>query len=223
MLQKSEKQLSQLQKQSSKMSFSLKKLVLLMVVVLSVSATSNAQLQYGVKASAGATCQSDMLEIAKNCDVRFSPGIGLLAKYQFTDAFALKSGLEYLQKGRSYDENGSSLTNKLQYLNLPVKAEFSAGEKAGFKNGQRIYFAVGPYLSYLLDAKGELNDVSFDLQSDTKDFDFGLSYEIGFDFPVFNTKTLQVGLNYDMGFIEVYKSEPDLHNKMASISLGLLF
>jgi hypothetical protein len=223
MLQKSEKQFTQLQKQSSKKSLHVRKLLLLVVVVLGISATSNAQLLYGVKANVGASCQSDMLEIAKNCDVRYSPTIGLVAKYQFTDAFSLKSGLEYLQKGRSYDENGSSLTNKLQYLNLPVKAEFSAGEKAGFKNGQRIYFAVGPYFSYLLDAEGELNDVAFDLQSNTKDFDFGLSYEIGFNFPVFNAKTLQVGLNYDMGFIEVYKSEPDLHNKLASISLGLLF
>jgi len=222
MLKKTEMQFMKLQKQNSEKGKQLRKL-LVIVVLVALATTGNAQLQYGVKLNAGASCQSDMLELAKNCDVRFSPSIGLVGKYQFTEGFALKSGLEYLQKGRSYDEDGASLSNKLQYLNLPVKAEFSAGEKAGFKNGQRVFFAIGPYVSYLLDAKGELNDVSFDLKSDSKDFDFGFSYEIGFEFPVFTDKTLQVGLNYDMGFIEVYKSDPDLHNKMASISLALLF
>lgn len=197
--------------------------LLIAVLLVGIAGISNAQFQYGFKINAGLACQSDILEIANNCDVRFSPGFGFVGKYQFTEAFALKSGLEYQQKGRSFDENGTSLSNKLQYLNLPVKAEFSAGEKAGFKKGQRVFFAVGPYLSYLLDAEGELNEVSFDLNKNTKDFDFGLGFEIGFEFPVFTNKALQLGLNYDMGFVEVYKTESDLHNKMTSLSLGLLF
>lgn len=199
------------------------RIILLSVLLMGISLFSHAQFQYGIKFGAGATCQSDLLEIANNCDTRFAPTIGFVGQYQFTEGFALKSGLEYMQKGRSYEENGTSLSNKLQYLNVPVKAEFSAGEKAGFKKGKRAYFAVGPYLSYLLAADGEMNDVEFDLKSDTKDFDFGLAFEMGFEFPVFNDKALQVGLNYDMGLIEVYKSESDLHNKMLSISLGLLF
>lgn len=199
------------------------KTILISFVLVGITNVSNAQFEYGVKLGVGATCQSNLLEIANNCDTRFAPTIGFIGKYQFTEGFALKSGLEYQQKGRSFDKNEINLSNKLQYLNLPVKAEFSAGEKAGFKKGQRVYFAAGPYLSYLLAADGEMNNVEFDLKSDTKDFDFGLGLEIGFEFPVFTDKTLQIGLNYDMGFIEVYKSEPDLHNKMASISLGLLF
>lgn len=192
-------------------------------VLVGITNVSNAQFEYGIKLGAGATCQSDLLEIANNCDMRFAPTIGFIGKYQFTEDFALKGGLEYQQKGRNFDENEINLSNKLQYFNLPIKAEFSAGEKAGFKKGQRVYFAAGPYLSYLFAADGELNEVSYDLKTDTKDFDFGLALEIGLEFPVFTDKALQIGLNYDMGFIEVYKSEQDLHNKMASISLGLLF
>ncbi|MCY1722248.1 porin family protein [Prolixibacteraceae bacterium Z1-6] len=222
MLQKTEKQFIQLHKEKSEKRIASRKMLgTLAFVVFAI--VSNAQFQYGVKINSGASCQSDMLEIANNCDVRFSPGFGLVGKYRFTDGFALKSGLEYTQKGRSLDNNDISLSNKLQYLNLPIKAEFSASEKAGFRNGQRVFFAAGPYLSYLLAADGDLNDVAFDLKSDTKDFDFGLSMEMGIEFPVFTNKTLQFGLNYDMGFVEVYKSEPDLHNKMASISVGLMF
>ncbi|MDX8339579.1 porin family protein [Draconibacterium sp. IB214405] len=193
------------------------------VLTMGLSLASEAQVSYGFKLGAGAACQSDLLQIANNCDVRFSPSVGFITKYQLTEGFALKSGLEYQQKGRSFTENNVDVTNKLQYLTLPVKAEFSAGEKAGFKKGQRLYFAAGPYLSYMLDAEGKLDGVAFNLNSDTKDFDAGIGLELGMEFPVFNQKALQVGLNYDMGLVEVYKTEADLHNKMASISLGLLF
>ncbi|HYQ56794.1 MAG TPA: porin family protein [Draconibacterium sp.] len=193
------------------------------VTTLGSTFVSKAQMSYGIKAGVGVACQSDLLRIADNCDALFSPSFGLVGKYQFSDSFALKSGLEYQYKGRSFTEENSDISDKLQYLTLPVKAEFSAGEKAGFNKGQRVYFAIGPYLSYLLDAEKKLDNQTSDLSDDTKNFDTGLSYELGIEFPVFNQKTLQVGLNYDMGFVELYKSEPDLHNKMASISLGLLF
>lgn len=204
---------------------SLVRIILLSLVLVGFTTVTKAQFQYGMKLGTGATCQSDLLEIANNCDMKVVPIFGVIGKYQFTQAFALKSGLEYQQKGRSFDEDGTDLSNNLQYLNLPVKAEFSAGEKAGFKKGQRVFFAVGPYLSYLLDAEGELNGVGFDLKDDTKDFDFGFGFEIGFEFPVFTDKTLQLGLNYDMGFVEVYKNDAykDLHNKMASVNVALLF
>lgn len=220
MLQITKRQFIQLQKTT--LNLKIRK-VLVVTVLMAVATVSNAQFNYGFKLSAGGACQSDLLEIANNCDIVFSPGFGVIGKYQFTDGFALKSGLEYQKKGRSMSSDDFSENAKLHYLNLPLKAEYSAGEKAGFKKGQRLYFAAGPYLSYLLSADGEQNDVSFDLKSDTKDFDFGLALELGIEFPVFTDKALQLGLNYDMGFIEVYKSQPDLHNKMASISLGMLF
>lgn len=208
------------------MNFLRRSLIMIMVTgALSLGTTliANAQMSYGVKVAAGAACQSDLLRIADNCDALLGPSFGIVGKYQFTDGFALKSGLEYQLKGRSYTEENIDMSEKLQYLSLPVKAEFSAGEKAGLKKGQRVYFAVGPYLSYLLDADLEIDDVYSDLGNDTKNFDAGLGFELGMEFPVFNQKALQIGLNYDMGFVEVYKSESDLHNKMASISLGFLF
>lgn len=222
MIKKTEKQFFQLHRNGSEKWNQIKRLSVL-VFFIGLATISNAQFEYGVKVNAGIGCQSDLLELANNCDIRFCPSIGLFGRYQLTEAFALKSGLEYLQKGRSFDKEETKLTDKLNYINLPVKAEFSAGEKAGFKKGQRVFFAVGPYLSYLLDAERELNNVTYGNKENTKDFDFGLSFEIGFEFPVFTDKALQIGLNYDMGLVEIYKTEADLHNKMTSVSFGLLF
>lgn len=193
------------------------------VLLLSQSRQSKAQMSYGLKFEAGAACQSDLLELANNCDVRFSPSFGLVGKFHFSDGFALKSGLEYQQKGRSSIKEDLEIKSELHYLTLPLEVEFSAGEKAGFKNGQRLYFAIGPYLSYLLDAMEKYGDLTHNMKSDTKDFDTGLGLELGIEFPAFHENALQVGLNYDMSFVEIYKSTPDLHNKMASISLALFF
>ena len=185
--------------------------------------TSLAQFQYGIKAGIGGTCQSELLQLADNNNIMLGYSLGFNTKYRLSDGFAIQSGLEYAQKGRKIDEANLDLTEKLHYLHLPVRAEFSAGEKAGFKNGQRIYFAAGPYVSYLIDADGKKDGANFDLKDNTKDFDLGLSLEIGFEFPVFTSNSLQLGLNYDMGFLNVYKNETDLNNKMAVLSLGFFF
>lgn len=191
---------------------------LIIAFTLASSKTTMAQFQYGIKAGVGGACQSELLQLADNNNITPGYSLGFDTKYRFSDGFAVHSGLEYIKKGRKVDE--TNLSEKLHYLHLPVRAEFSAGEKAGFKNGQRIYFAAGPYLSYLLDADGENNGTGFDLKNKTKNFDTGLSLEIGFEFPVFATHSLQVGLNYDMGFSNVYKDGADLNNKMAAVSLG---
>lgn len=197
--------------------------MIMLTAFLLVSAWAGAQVRYGFKVDAGGSCQSDLLEITNNVDLRFAYSAGLIARYNFTDGFAVKSGLSFEQKGREKDVKNMELRNKLSYLTLPVKAEFSAGEKAGFKNGQRIFFAAGPYVSYLLDANEDVNGNDHDITDRVKDFDYGMAFELGFEFPAFDEKTIQLGLNYDMGFVEVYENEPDLHNKMATISMAILF
>jgi len=194
-----------------------------LIIALSLIGSKNtmAQFQYGIKVGIGGTCQSELLQLADNNNLMLGYSLGFDTKYRFSDGFALQTGLEYQQKGRKVDEN--DLTEKLHYLHVPVRAEFSAGERAGFKKGQRIYFAAGPYLSYLVDADGTKNGAGFDLKSQTKDFDTGLSLEIGFEFPAFESHSIQLGLNYDMGFANVYKDKSDLNNKMAAINLGYFF
>ena len=151
----------------------LTRVLLLSLLLLGLSKPGNAQFDYGIKLGAGAACQSDLLDIANNCDLKFSPSFGLVGKYHFKNGIALKSGLEYVQKGRRIEENASLINDKLHYLNIPVKAEFSAGEKAGFKNDQRVYFAMGPYFSYLLDANSIGDEQQYRFKDLTKDYDFG--------------------------------------------------
>ncbi|MFV0592461.1 MAG: porin family protein [Draconibacterium sp.] len=221
MKKKTEKQL--IQARNTYLLSKTKLVLFTLLFVLGMAQSTKAQFQYGIKAGIGGTCQSELLHLADNTNIRAGYNLGFNTKYRFSEGFALQSGLEYILKGRKVDETDLNIDEKLHYLQLPVRAEFSAGEKAGFKKGQRIYFAAGPYLSYLLDANGKNNGTTFDLKGDTRNFDTGLSLEIGFEFPIFAQHSMQLGLNYDMGFTDVYKTKTDLNNKMAAVSLGFFF
>ena len=195
----------------------------MLLVLMGLSSSSFAQLQWGVKLGANASTQSEIGNICDDNGLRVGINTGVIAKYQFNNWLALKSGLDYQLKGKKCDISGedSELKSKLSYLVLPVKAEFSASEKASFKNGQRLFFATGPYLGYLLDAKQITNGQTTDLNG-LNNTDFGWSFELGLEFPVFRVNALQVSLNYDMGIAEIAE-DVDMQNKTASLNLGFLF
>lgn len=200
-----------------------KKAFVLLLMVLGFSSMSNAQLQWGAKLGTNASTQSEIGNICKDDGLKVGFNAGVLARYQMNNWLAVKSGIDYQLKGKKCDVVGedSKLEYDLSYLLLPVKAEFSAGEKAGFKNGQRLFLATGPYVGYLLDSKQKIQGQTTDL-NDLNDFDFGWSLELGMEFPVFKSKALQVSLNYDMGISEI-AANSDIQNKSASVNLGFLF
>ena len=200
-----------------------KKFLVVAVVLMSFSPDLFAQFEWGLKLGANASTQSEIGNICDDNDLRAGFNSGFIFRVKMNDWLALNSGLNYQLKGKKCHISGedSKLDYKLNYLVLPAKAEFSASEKAGFANGQRIIFATGPYLGYLLDANQIINGETTRLDN-LNDFDFGWLFEIGFEFPVLKSNALQVTLNYDMGLRE-WGDENDGQNKTASLNLGFLF
>ncbi len=196
-----------------------------LLIVLSGILMASAQegFNWGLKAGINASTQSEIGNICDDNNVVAGFNGGLAGRYGFNDWLGVRSGLDFQMKGTLCDKSGMEpdVTNRLNYLLLPVKAEFSASEKAGFKNGQRLFFATGPYAGYLLNAKQIKNDVKTDLDS-YKNFDFGWSFEIGYQVPVLKKNALQFSLNYDMGIAEV-ADNTDRQNKSASFSVAWLF
>ncbi len=201
----------------------LKIAVVLMVVFLGTAGSLKAQFQWGVNAGVNASTLSALGNLGDDNALKIGFNSGVIARYRFNDWLAFKSGVAYQQKGEKMDEaiTKHEINTSLSYLVIPVKAEFSAGEKAGFKNGRRLFFATGPYFAYLLDAKQTVSGNTTDL-NDLNDSDFGWNLELGFEFPVMKTKALQVSLNYDMGFSDIADGM-DSQNKTASLNLGFLF
>ena len=197
--------------------------ILMLMLLLASSTFSFAQFEWGIKFGANASTQSGIGNICDNNELKGGLNFGVIGRYQLNDWMALKSGIDFQQKGFKCDSkvDNSEIKNNLSYLVLPLKTEFSASEKAGFKNGQRLFFATGPYFGYLLKAEQTIQEQSSDLEN-LNEFDFGWSFELGMEFPVFEKNAIQVSLNYDMGISEI-ASDADIQNKSASINLGFLF
>lgn len=199
-----------------------KLLVLFLLLFSGVGLTSAQEgFNWGLKAGINASTQAEIGNICDNNDLIIGFNGGLLGRYGFNDWLGVRSGLDFQMKGTRCEVLGVDVTNRLNYLLLPVKAEFSAGEKAGFKNGQRLFFATGPYAGYLLKAKAIKDDVTVDLDV-YNDFDFGWSFELGYKIPVNKNNALQFSLNYDMGISEV-ADDTDSENKSASLNVAWLF
>lgn len=200
---------------------------ILLAVVLVLAGFSFAQaqekFQWGVKTGINASTQAELGNICDNNNLAVGFNGGAMARYGFNDLLGVRSGLDFQMKGTQSDKSGdeTDVINRADYLLLPVKAEFSAGEKAGFKNGQRLFFATGPYAGYLLNAKQIKDDVKTDLDL-YNDFDYGWSFELGYQIPVMKSNTLQFSLNYDMGIADVAENT-DSQNKSASFNIAWLF
>jgi hypothetical protein len=201
----------------------LKVVVVAMALILGANGFANAQFQWGINAGANASTLSALGNLGDDNALKIGFNSGLMARYRFNDWLAFKTGVAYQQKGERIDEavTNNEIKTSLSYLVVPVKAEFSAGEKAGLKDRRRLFFATGPYLGYLLDAKQTVSGNTTDLDG-MNDTDFGWNFELGFEFPVMKTNALQVSLNYDMGFSDIADGM-DSQNKTASLNLGFLF
>lgn len=200
-----------------------RRMALALLLSAGISTLASAQNSVGIKTTLGGACQSGVLKISNDYNILVAYGIGISDNIKFSNYFALQTGLEYIRKGFHQDESQVDQTNAFQYLLVPVLAEFSASEKAGFKNGQRIYFGAGPYFAYLLDTSSEINEVDVNIDDDVREYDMGLRFTLGLEFPMLEKSKLRVGISYDMGFTEIYKSENNMQNKLGAINLGFVF
>jgi hypothetical protein len=190
----------------------------LLLLLILISAQAYSQIEIGPQIGMSASTQSDLGNIWNDDNLCCGLHAGLLARYQTNDWFALKSGLFFNQKGSKLTDVDEKY--RINYLELPLKAEFSAPVQTG--KPSRIFFAAGPYLSTRLKAELETNGTKTDLKDLTNAFDSGIAIELGFQFPIAKKKLL-FSLNYDMGLTKVYQNQNDLRNKNLSFNLGFLF
>ena len=194
------------------------KRISLLLFMIMTSGQAFSQLELGGQLGMGASTQADLGNICKNDEVRCGVNFGLLARYQKNDWLAVKSGLLYTQKGSQPDRQDE--TYRMNYLQLPVKAEFSSVLKQG--NASRIFLATGPYLATILKAELEKEGQSADIKNEVNATDVGWAFELGFQLPAAGQKML-LSLNYDMGISEVFKQTSDFQNKTLSLNLALFF
>ena len=142
--------------------------------------------------------------------------IGLVAgaelEYQLSDIFSISGGALYSQQGCEWSEDGSTMTNKLDYINIPILANVYVVKNLAVKVGLQPAFNVN---SKQKASKGDAS--AQDALDGTKTFDcsipVGLSYEY---------KNFVIDGRYNFGLTKINK-HADSKNSVFQITLGYKF
>ena len=155
---------------------------------------------------------------------------GILFDYNFTDNYALSSGIEVAYKGgkiinrdTSTTLTGEITTFKLQYIELPITLKMKTNEI-----GYLTYFGrFGFVPAYNLKADGEL-DVSgtvteVDLEDAINKFNLSLLIGAGVEYSLSGETSLIASINFENGFLDAFDGGAKGYANVISLNIGVLF
>ena len=151
---------------------------LILVMTLAFAVAANAEgTAFGIKAGVNfANIAGDDVD-----DLNSLTGFvgGGFVDIPMSPTFSIQPEVFYSQKGAKYEEMGTDVSIKLDYVDIPVLLKFTmAGESA------RPFFLFGPSVGFSVSSKLSVNDESFDLDG-VASTDFGLVFGIGVNFQKF--------------------------------------
>ena len=194
----------------------MKKMILSAIVMV---ATTSAFAQHAV---GSLTVQPKVgLNIANMTDSDGAdPRIGLVAgaelEYQVSDWFSLAGGAVYSMQGAKASESGFSGTLKLDYINIPIVANFYVAKGLALKFGLQPGFNVSSKLSASgggVSASTSLSNLGIDIKSFDLSIPVGASYE-------FNN--IVIDARYNVGSTKLVDGE-DSRNSVFQFTIGYKF
>ena len=142
--------------------------------------------------------------------------IGLVAgaelEYQISDIFSISGGALYSQQGCEWSEDGSTRTNKLDYINIPILANVYVVKNLAVKVGVQPAFNVNSK------AKASQGDSSVQGSIEgIKTFDFSIPIGLSYEY-----KNIVIDGRYNFGLTKINK-HADSKNSVFQITLGYKF
>jgi hypothetical protein len=192
----------------------MKKILLIVIIVSSAFFTVKAQdVTFGVKGG---------LNIAKltnldNTKVRPSVYVGGLVNIAFNESLSIQPELLYSGQGDKYEVNTITITDKVNYINLPVMMQYRIVPE--------FYLEAGAQVGFLVASKTKSGKITLDVKDQTSSADFGLGFGVGYQFPI----GLGIGARYMFGMFNVYKDNSgtfngtDTKNSVAQIGVFYTF
>ena len=162
-------------------------------------------------------------------DVRGGLGGGGFFRYRFSDRFSIQPELLLMMKGLELKSNSGGVRTeeeiRMNYLEIPVLFRWTPG-----KESSRFRLFAGPFLSFLLSAKDELEvqggifgpvaiKIETDVKDQTRDIDWGMAMGAGLDF----ASGLLLEARYSHGFTDASKSSTTIRHRVASLLIGWAF
>lgn len=132
---------------------------------------------------------------ADGADARIGMIAGAEVDYQVTDLLALTAGAQYSQQGCKVDAGIGNATVKLDYINIPILANFYIVEGFALKIGVQPGFLVNDKM------KAEVDGVSMEIGADQlfggnslKDIDFSIPVGASYEF-----SNVKLDVRYNFG------------------------
>lgn len=206
----------------------MKTIVLFVVIAIftfgSVNAQEKKNVELGVNFGLNISNVSD-IDSYDATSSKISYNIGASGEYYFSNRWGLKAKLIYDRKGWAdgfiYDWDidlfAENVDFRLNYLTIPIMVNWHFGST------RKWYLNFGPYVGFLVNATESWGDS--DLNDSFESVDFGLSYGIGYKFPLNDTTKLFVEYDAQSGLSEIFKfSELEtIRNGRSSFNIGALF
>ena len=138
---------------------------------------------------------------ADDADARVGFVAGAELEYQASDIFSISAGALYSQQGCKGKEAGVTLTQKLDYINVPIMANVYVAPGFAVKLGVQPGFKVNAEAS----AKQGSNAISADNSSQFNSVDFSIPVGVSYEF-----SNVVLDARYNWGLTKTFK---DLDNK----------
>lgn len=202
-------------------------IMLAVAVLMLVSTSAFAQINFGLRSGIAATTLSDKGNLYQDNKVTFSYTGGAFATIPVYKSFAIQPELNYVRKGRSNETTELNTRVKtdfmIHYLEVPVLFQYRNDQMLN-KSGSVFYINAGPYAAFALNAQTRVsgnNEGMLVPLSDSKNADWGTTFGIGFQTPIFK-KAICFDLRYDMGLSAIEQQPNDYRTKALSFTVGIV-
>ena len=134
--------------------------------------------------------------------------IGVYGESFISESFSIQPELMYSQQGYKITNSSGTLTQKLDYINLPILLKAYP-----FKN---FFLEAGPQIGLAISHKEEYDGLfSGSQEYDPTNFDWGMNFGTGFK----TNSGISLGVRYHLGLGDLY-DEGKAQNRVLQFSLG---
>jgi maltoporin len=187
----------------------MKKCLFIAVAIVFISSTIRAQeTHFGLKAG----LNSSSVKISnggEDYDSKTGFHVGGLAHIHIARHFAVQPEILYSTQG---GKNGDDFKLKLNYINVPVLAQYM------FDEGFRLQ--TGPQIGFLTTAKTKEGDLEEDVKDDLESIDFSWAFGASYLFP----QGLGIDARYNLGISNISESDVfEAKNRVFQVGLFYQF
>jgi hypothetical protein len=161
------------------------KKVVLLLMVLFLFGSANAQTKFGIKG--GLSVSNYRGDVGSNSS-KIGFHFGGIAKVKISEKFVLQPELLFSTQGAEFNLSKMvEFKQNLSYVNLPVMAKYYVADKFSFE--------FGPQIGFLVSAKVIMDGEKTDIKDAFKPIDFAVDFGTGYDL----TENISAGIRYNLG------------------------